>query len=141
VQSKLSNILHANELAGDLRYVFLRLMLDYDMVWPDNLNGDPLSDEGSNEDGSDHEDANGHCPDPGVQGGSAVQDVGPAVGGSVAGSTGADGGFDMQYGGPADGGPAIQSKLALEVGGPAVVGIIGVHVHCSVMYRIVGVPL
>jgi len=36
-----------------------------------------------------------------------VQDVGPAVGGSVAGSTGADGGFDMQ-----DGGPAIQSKLA-----------------------------
>ena len=58
-------------------------------------------------DGSDHEDAIGHCPDPGVQGGSAVQDVGPAVGGSVAGSTGADGGFDMQYGGP-----AIQSKLA-----------------------------
>jgi len=42
VQSKLSNILHANELAGDLRYVFLHLMLDYDMVWPDNLNGDPL---------------------------------------------------------------------------------------------------
>jgi len=33
-----------------------------------------------------------------------VQDVGPAVGGSVAGSTGADGGFDMQ-----DGGPAIQN--------------------------------
>ena len=113
--------------------------LDYDKVWSDNLNGDPLSDEGSNEgsicscthdfnvavrsmvtsrtffcftDGSDHEDANGHCPDPGVQGGSAVQDVGPAVGGSVAGSTGADGGFDMQYGGPTDGGPAIQSKLA-----------------------------
>ena len=41
-----------------------------------------------------------------------MQDVGPAVGGSVAGTTGADGGFDMQYGGPADGGPAIQSKLA-----------------------------
>ena len=41
-----------------------------------------------------------------------MQDVGPAVGGSVAGSTGADGGFDMQYGGPTDGGPAIQSKLA-----------------------------
>jgi len=27
-QSKLSNILHANELAGDLRYVFLRLIHD-----------------------------------------------------------------------------------------------------------------
>ena len=27
-QSKLSNILHANELAGDLRYVFLHLIHD-----------------------------------------------------------------------------------------------------------------
>ena len=66
----------------------------------------------SRSDGSNHEDADGHCRDPGVQGGSVMQDVGPAVGGSVAGSTGADGGFDMQDGGPADGGPAIQSKLA-----------------------------
>jgi len=32
-QSKLSNILHANELAGDLRYVFLRLIHDLLFFW------------------------------------------------------------------------------------------------------------
>jgi hypothetical protein len=99
------------------------------MVWSDALNADPPSDEGYDEgsisdpwslvffcfiDGSDHEDANGHCPDPGIEGDSAVQLVGPAVGGFAVGSTTADGAFETQDGGPASGGPAVGAYAVVE---------------------------
>jgi hypothetical protein len=99
--------------------------LQFDMVWSEDLDGDPPNDEGNicsstemlmlhcdpwllvffSVYGSDHEDGIGHCPDPGVEGGSAVEDVNPSP---------ADG--EHADGGPVDGGVSLgylQSKLAL----------------------------